>query len=205
MISEIAQQALLFIQSQGYLLLLIGTIIEGPVVTTAAAFAASLGYFNVLLVFLIALAGDLIGDFLHFIAGHFIRKRVIEKHGKKVGISKRRLNFLEHNFKNHLKKIMIFLKLMPPLTSIGLLLIGSSKVKAKKFIFASFITTLPLSLTYTLLGFFLGSLSNSILRYIKMGELILFFFIIALLIAYLSIKIIYRKVEKIEIKEEKKL
>ena len=195
-IQNIFQSILSFIHTNGYIIIFIGMIIEGPIVITVSAFAASLGYFNIFIVFLLAIIGDLIGDFLHFMIGKFLGKKIIERHGKKAGLNKKIINFLERSFKKHLIKIMMFLKLVPPFTSIGLLLIGSSKIKIRKFIITSLLTTLPMVIFYTTLGYFLGALSNKILRYIRLGEYTLFFGLISIIIVYIIVKKIAKKVQK---------
>jgi len=195
-IQNIIQSLLSFIKLHGYLLIFIGTIFEGPVITTLSSFAASLGYFNVFIIFLISVAGDLIGDTLHFVFGRYLGKKVIIKHRENTNRNDSWL-LLEKNFKEHLGKVMIFLKLIPPTTSIGLILIGSSqKVKFKKFILKSLLITAPLSLFYTLLGFFFGSVSNSILRYMRLSQYVIFFLLLSGVIVYLLMKKIKTKIEK---------
>ena len=59
-----------FIQQQGYLFILLATIIEGPVIAAAAAFAASLGVFDPFTVLFLTIAGISVTDMLYFTLGH---------------------------------------------------------------------------------------------------------------------------------------
>lgn len=70
---------LIFTEISGYFFMFIGIIIEGPIVTSSAGFAASLGYFNVWIVLLLSVLGNLIGDIAHYFFGRFFRKKIIDK------------------------------------------------------------------------------------------------------------------------------
>jgi membrane protein DedA with SNARE-associated domain len=193
-LDTIFQTIISFIQVNGYFLLLIGMIIEGPIITTTFSFAASLGYFNIFIILLLSILGDIFGDFLHFVAGRFIGK----KFKKKIKLNKRRLSFIEKNLKNHLVKTLVFLKMIPPITSVGLLFVGSSKIRFSKLILASFLATIPLSIFYVCLGYFFGSVAKNILDYMKMGQYAILAFIVFAIFAYFLVKIIGKNTEKIE-------
>ena len=87
MIPDSFSSALAFTISQSYLFIFIVMVIEGPIITTAASFAASLGYFNIGIIFLLSLLGDLVGDGLHYIIGRTARVAFVEKLGISFGIS----------------------------------------------------------------------------------------------------------------------
>ena len=57
-------QVLTFIEQNGYVLLFLLMILEGPIVTAAAAFAASLGYLSLPVVFILSVLGNIIGDLI---------------------------------------------------------------------------------------------------------------------------------------------
>ena len=48
-----------YIKTIGYPLMLLIMIVEGPIATLLAAFAASLGFFNIYLVFILSMLGTL--------------------------------------------------------------------------------------------------------------------------------------------------
>jgi len=196
-LETIFQNVISLIQKNGYLLLFLGMIIEGPVITTTFSFAASLGYFNIFIILLLSILGDVLGDFLHFVAGNFIGKKGKKFEGK-IGLNKKRRSFIEKNLKNHLVKTLLFLKMVPPATSAGLLLIGSSKIKMSKLVLASLLATIPLSVFYVCLGYFFGSVTKNILEYLRMGQYTVFFLLVFVIFAYFIVKKIRGKTEKIE-------
>jgi len=57
------------IPDQGYIIMLIAMTFEGPIVTTLAAFGASLGLFSIFIVFLLSVLGDIIADSFLFYVG----------------------------------------------------------------------------------------------------------------------------------------
>ncbi len=61
-----------FIQTYGYLALLVGTFLEGETILVLAGFAAHLGYLNLPWVILVAFVGTLSGDQLFFYLGRWV-------------------------------------------------------------------------------------------------------------------------------------
>jgi membrane protein DedA with SNARE-associated domain len=182
-----------FVKSSSYFLIFIAMVIEGPMITASAAFAASLGYFNIYLIFGLSLFGNLIGDIVHYYFGRFLRKAVIERYIKKRGIRDNQIKKLDEKIHNNLWKSMMLIKMTPPLSTPGLLLIGSSKVPILRYMTISFITILPLTIFYTLLGFYFGFVAKTILDYFKIGEYALFF-VILIAVIFLLYRLVYKKV-----------
>ncbi len=63
----------------GYWVIFLAMLIEGPVVTAAAAFAVALGYFNLWAIFGLSLAGDLVADIIYYAIGYWGRITVVER------------------------------------------------------------------------------------------------------------------------------
>jgi len=59
-----------WVAAHGYLFMLGLMMIEGPTITTAAAFVASWGYFNPFLVYVLAIIGDVIPDIAYYYVGY---------------------------------------------------------------------------------------------------------------------------------------
>ena len=54
--------ALLTVTHIHYIAMFAIMIIEGPIITAVASFATTMGYFNLGIIFILAIFGDLIGD-----------------------------------------------------------------------------------------------------------------------------------------------
>ena len=182
------------IQTHGYGVLILATIIEGPVATAAGAFAASLGLMNLFFVILISFAGDIISDSFYFYVGKFGGKPAIAKYGPKFGLHKGRMKKIEKLLKKHFIKTLFVMKITPMLAPPGLIMIGASKVSFKRLLFSCLLIIIPASLFYALMGYYLGLAMISFFKYFKMArEIILLLLILVILVAYLIENKIFSK------------
>ena len=85
------------IQSYGYIVFFLLSIVEGPIVTVIGAFLVSIGYMHLFPLYILAVLGDLVGDLIHYAIGVLGKKRFIAK-GTLFGISKERILKIESHF-----------------------------------------------------------------------------------------------------------
>lgn len=173
-----------FVQSSSYALIFIAMVIEGPIVTTAASFAASLGYLNIWLIFFLSLFADIFSDFLHYGFGYVWRRAVIERYGQYVGLKKQMMKKLEKRLHNNLGKSMIVIKFTPILSTPGLMLAGALKVPIKKFMFYSFMITLPRTIFFTAAGFYFGLAFGKLMDYFSLGQYTILFIVLFIILFY---------------------
>ncbi len=188
--------ALAFVQQQGYVFIFLAMVIEGPIITTAASFAASLGLFSIWVIFLLSLLGDLVGDVLHYFLGYLGREAFIERFGSRAGISKKFIKGLEKRLRAHLGKTLFFVKFTPFITTPGLMMAGALKVPLKRYLFYSFAITLPRTLFFTFLGFYFGVAADNLLRYFRLSQFIIPLAVICILFIYLFFKYLSRTIER---------
>jgi len=186
---------LTFLQGNGYILLFILLIIEGPIITYVAAFAASLGIFNIYHVLILSLLGNLIGDLIVFLIGRLGKKVVIEKYVKSL-IKEERIERIKQYLKDNTGKTIAVIKLTPLLPVPGLILVGASDVPLRKFFFYSSIVTFAYSISMTLLGFYSGIAFNTISKYIQYIEFIIGGAVLLVIGAYFLIKYLSKKILK---------
>lgn len=189
--------ALVLLQHQGYLFTLVLMIIEGPIINVLAAFAASLGLFNIWIIFLIALLGDLGGDVAHYIVGYILRKHIVERYDHKLGLTKEKIKSLEKKLKNHFWKSVIIIKLFPPLTTPGLLLVGALKIPVKDFTIVSLALAIPKTIFFTAMGYFFGAAAVGIVNYFNFGNYFIPIVIVTLVALYIVYRLLTREVEEI--------
>jgi membrane protein YqaA with SNARE-associated domain len=79
-------------------------IVEGTVTNTAAAFAASLGYFNIWIILVLAFLGDAIGDIIMYTIGYYGRRKMLDRYNLFFKVKKSSLKKLESSIPNSLKK-----------------------------------------------------------------------------------------------------
>ncbi|MDO8664778.1 MAG: VTT domain-containing protein [Candidatus Liptonbacteria bacterium] len=192
--------ALQWVITGGYLLTFVGMFMFGPIIISAAAFAAALGYFNIWLVFAIAVFGELAVDLILYAIGYFSRVAVVEKYGHFFGLSKEKMEKLEKLIHAHPGKTLTAIKLAPVLPVPGLMLVGSMRMPVKKFALINFLIAFFRAIVFIVIGYYFGQIYDSLSHYIKNAEYILF----AGIIAVFGIFYAYKKItEKISSKLEK--
>ncbi|MFA5936607.1 MAG: VTT domain-containing protein [Candidatus Paceibacterota bacterium] len=180
--------------AHGYFIFFIIAVIEGTLITVAAGIAAGLGHFNIIIIILIAIAGDLTADVVYYFLGYHSRILILERYGHHFGITKERIEKIGTMVHQHFKKTMLVVKLSPFIPVPGLIAIGASHIPIRKFIGMSLLITAPKSIFFALLGFYSGKtyiyLSNSITNgtYI-VGGIILFIAVIYLVYQKITSKI----------------
>jgi membrane protein DedA with SNARE-associated domain len=153
------------LQAGGYLLMFGLMIIEWPIVTFAGAFLASLGVFDIWIVFFLGWIGDILGDLLFYSIGRyglniFTKKTAIDTPKEKSFIQK-----LDRLIHTNLALALLIIKFTPYAPPIGLTYIGKIKVDMRKYFSASLLVCIPVPLTATLIGFHIGYLNTIFSKY----------------------------------------
>jgi membrane protein DedA with SNARE-associated domain len=158
-----------WVLQQGYSVMFILMLIEGPVVTAAGAFAAALSYFHLWIVFVLSLLANLIPDAVYYAMGYWGRHTFIDKYGNYFGLTKERIRAAEKFSTKHTGKSLFAIKMIPFLATPGLIAVGASKMDIKKYAIWSLIITVPSSLIYLLLGYYFGAAYGTIDHYLHLG------------------------------------
>jgi membrane protein DedA with SNARE-associated domain len=187
--------ALAFVQNQGYFIIFIAMVIEGPLVTAAAASAASLGIFNVFVIFWLSFFGNLLGDIIYYYVGRIVRISVLKRFLNRHHTARSAIKKVAGKIHRNLWESMLITKITP-ITSLGLLMMGASKVPFRKYVFWSSVIIFPLTLFYTGLGYFFGYAVKSVLNIFKIGEYAFFFILIGLVALFFVYRAFYRRMSK---------
>ena len=143
-----------YIIENGYLIIFILALIEGPIITIAASIAAAMGYFDIGIILLLAIVGDIGGDAMYYYIGFYFQKLLqnSNKWSTRVKNSKfERLKTLTHT---HPFKAILTVKLSPLFGQFGQIFLGSIKVPFPKFIIACSIIGSVKTVFFVLLGYF---------------------------------------------------
>ncbi|PIN90082.1 hypothetical protein COU57_04615 [Candidatus Pacearchaeota archaeon CG10_big_fil_rev_8_21_14_0_10_32_14] len=182
--------AVSYLEGAGYVLIFLLMLIEGPIVTVAASFLASLGFFNIFVILILSFLGNFIGDYLHYQIGYYGGEKAVDKYLPKSGKSKKKILNIRKNVDNHFGKTILFIKLTP-MASPGLIFLGYLKVPLRRFLLYSAIISLIFSMFFVAIGYYLGYAFDNWLKYFKITEY-LFYFIIIVLICFM----VYKKLKK---------
>lgn len=168
------QQTLAWVVAGGYALIFFGMVVEGPMVTTAAAFAASLGYFNIWAVLLFAAMADFLADVGFYVFGRFFsRLHVLEKHGYRVGFAGERLKRVERLLQENPYKTILLLKLLPGAAVVGLPIVGAMRVPWRTYVIAVLSFILPSVALFGAMGYFFGETYEQASLYLEDAKYVL--------------------------------
>lgn len=185
MINLSAQELAESLPSWGYPIMLLIMIVEGPIITIVASFLASLGIFNWIVVFLLSMAGDIIGDMLLYGIGFFGGKPILGKAQKILKIKSAIIEKLESRFNKSGAKIIFYVKTTTGLSWITFILAGTVRMPFRKFVLFSFLGGIIWSGFLVALGYFFGYAAEQIEHYIKFAGWIIFAVAI-LIFAYIT-------------------
>jgi membrane protein DedA with SNARE-associated domain len=177
--------ALALIQNHGLWILAPFAILEGPIVTVIAAYLAHLGYMNIFAVYLICVGGDLIGDGLLYAVGRFGVGLLPDRLMRLLGLTEARQIALTQHFEAKGGRTLLFGKWthsagMPILIAAGMAHMGFGR-----YIWLNLLGTIPKTLIFVLIGYFLGAAYSVIDTYIYRGSQVLLGAMVLMGCAYL--------------------
>ena len=176
--------------AHGYFILFLTMLIEGPIVTFAAGFASSLGYFHIMPVLILSFLGDFVSDVVLYGVGHWGRHGIAERYGHRVGLTKERMEHIEVAMKRHIVKSLIIFKFVPVLPTFGLIAAGSVGVPFKKFLTVVTLVIIPRTIFFGLLGYYAGEAYQTILPKVEAAQ----YKLLVLIIVTTALFMIYKAV-----------
>jgi membrane-associated protein len=167
MMNLAGQQIFHFLSHYGYWIMLPLMVIEGPVITIISAMLAKLGAFNVYIVFMLSVLGDMIGDAILYWLGYVFGIAFVRKIGKYMGITESLVLRMEKYFEKHGGKTIFTVKATTGLCWATFTAAGIVKMDFKKFIKYSFLGGLAWSAFLVILGYFYGYMWAELKQYIS--------------------------------------
>lgn len=156
-----------FLSHYGYWMMLPLMIIEGPAATMFAAMMASLGAFNVLIVLIFSILGDVIGDVILYGLGYHYGMRFVRGFGKYIGITESLVLRMEKYFARHGGKTIFAVKSTTGLCWATFTAAGIVKMDFKKFLRYSVLGGIVWSSFLVAMGYFYGYMWKEVREYIK--------------------------------------
>ncbi|MFZ2621287.1 MAG: VTT domain-containing protein [Minisyncoccia bacterium] len=138
-----------------YFILFPIAVFEGPIISIIAGLLVSTGQMNFLLVILIIMFADIIGDTMYYSLGRWGGK-LVHKFGHKIGITHTRLEKTKVYFHENHNKAVVTSKIAHGVGPIGLVLAGILKVPYIRYIRMCFYVTFVQSLILTSVGMLFG-------------------------------------------------
>ena len=164
---QTGQQIFDFLSHYGYWVMLPLMTLEGPVATLIAATLAALGAFNVFIVLILSIIGDMLGDIILYGLGYKYGMGFVRRVGKYIGITENLVTRMEKYFIRHGGKTIFVVKSTTGLCWATFTAAGIVKMPFKKFVLYSFLGGIVWSSFLVIMGYFYGYLWREISKNIK--------------------------------------
>lgn len=179
---------LAWIDSSKYVLLFIGMIIEGPIVTIASGFLYKLGQFSLLPMYFVLVFGDFTADLVWYCVGRFGTRTAIFKYGHFIGITPEAIAKIERVFYKFHQKILIISKLTMGFgfAVVVLVVAGIFKIPFRNYVIFNLIGGFIWTTMLVTIGFFLGNIFMAISKPTKVLFIIFIFTLLILSLRYMN-------------------
>lgn len=174
MFTHTSQEFMQLLPYWGYPMMFVLMFFEGPFATMIASFLASQGYFNVGIVFVLSVAGDVAGDIGLYHIGRFGGPKVIEKAQKFLKIKDATVEKLKEKFHENGERLIFYVKSTTGLSYVTFITAGAVRMKLSLFIKNSILGGLVWSSFLVVVGYFFGYAAERISDYIKYAGVIIF-------------------------------
>jgi membrane protein DedA with SNARE-associated domain len=166
------------IQGYGLWILAPFAIIEGPIATVLAAYLAHEGYMNLAAVYVVCVAGDLIGDALLYIIGRFGAGRLPVAITHRLGMTEARKLAMTQHFTTKGGRTLMFAKVTHSAGLPILIASGMARMNVTLYMWYNLLGTLPKTAILVLIGYYFGAAYGLIDAYIYRISLVLLVFLI---------------------------
>ena len=147
----------------GYFVVFFGVMLEnagvpvpGETILLAAGFFAAQGHFHLWMVIAIAAFGAMLGDNAGYAVGHRVGRATLERYGRYILLTRRRLRKLDKFFARHGDKTILFARFVSGLRVFAALFAGAARMPWRKFVAYNMAGAILWAVAITLLGFFFG-------------------------------------------------
>ena len=162
--------------------------VPSELVMPFAGYLAWQGHMSFWWVVVIGSIGCTLGSIIAYAVGFYAGRPIILRYGKYVLIRERHLKTAEDWFNRYGDEATFLARLMPVVRTIISLPAGISKMRFKKFVFYSFVGSVPWNLMLTYVGFSLGPKWESIrgvFRYLDIAAIVA----LIILVIYLFMRV----------------
>jgi membrane protein DedA with SNARE-associated domain len=134
-----------------------GVPVPGETILILAAVYAGTGRLSIWLVALLGFCGALIGDNIGFGIGHFGGRRLVERYGRYVFLTRERLDRATSFFERHGGKIIVVARFIEGLRQANGIIAGTSGMRWARFLLFNAIGAALWVATWTSIGYLSGS------------------------------------------------
>jgi membrane protein DedA with SNARE-associated domain len=159
------EQIIALLLTYKYLILLPVSVVEGPIITVICGFLVTTGVLNPILVYIIIILGDVIGDSFSYGVGLLGEKKAV-RYGHYIGATEEKIERAKHFFSRNHTKALIASKLIYGIGSAGLVVAGVLGMPYKRYLKTCLGISLAQTTTLFIVGFFFGSAYLQLAKYL---------------------------------------
>lgn len=112
-----------------------GLPLPGETVLVAAAlYAGTTGHLDIALIVLAASIGAILGDNVGFLVGHYLGAPLLERHGRRIGLDRRRLLLGQYLFRHYGGLVVVLGRFTALLRALAALLAGANRMPWGRFL-----------------------------------------------------------------------
>jgi len=157
----------------GYFVVFFGVLLEnagvpvpGETILLAGAVLSRFGHLSIVWVVSIAIAGAVLGDNIGFLIGRRGGRRLLERHGRLLGLTQARLDQFDRFFARHGAKTVFIARFVTGLRVVGAVLAGASTLHWTRFLVFNAAGAVAWASTFGAVGYALGYSWETIERWI---------------------------------------
>jgi membrane protein DedA with SNARE-associated domain len=176
----------------GYFVVFFGVLLEnagvpvpGETILLAGAALSRFGHLSLPLVISTAIAGAILGDNAGFFIGRRGGRRLLERHGRLLGLTKARLDQFDAFFVKHGAKTVFIARFVTGLRVVGAVLAGASTLPWGRFLLFNAAGAVAWASTFGAVGYALGYSWETIERWI--GDLGLVLLVVVAVVVVLAV------------------
>jgi membrane protein DedA with SNARE-associated domain len=168
-----------------YLTLFPLAIVEGPIVAVIAGFLCTGGLLNLLIVYPIILAGDMIGDSLVYVFGRWGAPPFLKRMFKGLGVNSSKIYQVRSYFDLNPNKTISLSKITLGIGFAGLYIAGNAKVPYLRYIIICLITSALQYIVYLGIGLIFGAAYIQISHYLDFFSALIIVLVLAIILVCL--------------------
>jgi membrane protein DedA with SNARE-associated domain len=163
----------------GYFVVFFGVMLEnagvpvpGETILLAAGFFAAQGHFHLWMVIVVAAFGAMLGDNAGYAIGRRVGRAALERYGRYLFLTLKRLRKLDEFFARHGDKTILFARFVTGLRVFAALFAGAARMPWLTFVAYNMAGAILWAVAIALLGFFFGQSWELLHRWLGRAGLI---------------------------------
>jgi membrane protein DedA with SNARE-associated domain len=171
-------------------------VIEGPIITIIGGFLVNLGILGAFTSYAILVVGDVAGDVMFYFIGKYSQTFSWAKRLTRFfGFTEERERSLQNHFQKHAYKSFLLAKFSQGIGCTVQMAGGMARFPLKKYIWISFIGTIPKAFILMSIGYYMGGSYMKIKEYLDSLGLAILYLVIVVVLYFVLRKFIGNYIE----------